>query len=190
MDCDSYESYCGWLENMPRTPLRIKSPRGMHFIYRAPNVEIKSDSHIQHPKGFSYDVKGRRSYCMLPPSIRKGIQYSFCCCTGNLAGGWVPYSSLPTFNPAWRPGRSTDVQHESDKKVRDAVSYISKIQAVQGNGGDKDTYRACCRLAESGLTPLEQYQALLDWNAAGNAVPQWSATDLRRKLELAQKEMS
>ena len=92
--------------------------------------------------------------------------------------------------PAWRPGRSTDVQHESDKKVRDAVSYISKIQAVQGNGGDKDTYRACCRLAESGLTPLEQYQALLDWNAAGNAVPQWSATDLRRKLELAQKEMS
>lgn len=45
VECDNADSYKQWLAHRPRTPLRVKSPRGMHFYYRHPGVYVKSDSH-------------------------------------------------------------------------------------------------------------------------------------------------
>ena len=190
VDCDSVDSYVGWLKHMPPTPLRIRSVRGMHFLYRAPDVEIKSDAHIEHEAGFKYDVKGRRSYCMLPPSMRKGFQYQVVICSGNIEGRWMSPESLPYFNPDWRPERErVDRNYDSEKRIGDVVAYINQIEAVAGQGGDKATYRVCCRLAESGLSQLEAYSALQQWNMS-KASPPWEEWELRRKLSSAFEEVS
>lgn len=185
VDCDSYESYTGWLKTKTLTPLRVRTGRGMHFYYQYPGEYVKSDSHINSGDGFSYDVKGDRSYVLFPPSVKDGHQYQICICGRNPRGTFLSPESLPKFDMKWRPERiDKPGAQESERKIRNVEGFISKIEAVEGNGGDKDTYRVCCKLAESGLSMLESYEALQNWNQK-NAIPPWEDHDLRRKLELA-----
>lgn len=167
VDCDSTDDYLGWLKHMPATRLRVKTKRGMHFYYRSPGTYIKSDSHIKHEAGFEYDVKGDRSYVLFPPSMRSGHQYQITPCNGNPQGEFCGPELLPEFDPAWRPERAGTAGY-NDKAITDGVAYISQIRAVGkergGQGRDKDTFRAACKLIESGLGEMEALAALIQWN--------------------------
>lgn len=186
VDCDSDEAVVGWLKTKRPTPLRVKSKRGMHFYYRhpGPGHYVKSDSHIRDAAGFEYDVKGDRSYVVMPPSLRGGHQYQVASCTGNVLGHWLMPQQLPFFEIAWRPERAPSAHTLSDAKVRDGLSYIKSIQAVQGSGGDKATYRAVCKLRDRGMTECQALAALMEWNQT-NAKPAWSPRELHRKLQSA-----
>lgn len=183
VDCDSEESYCGWLKHMPQTRLRVRTKRGMHFYYRSPGAYIKSDSHIKHEAGFEYDVKADRSYVLFPPSLRSGHQYQILPCQGNLGAELVGPELLPPFDPAWRPERTPNTTH-SDKAISDGVAYISQIRAVDGQGGDKNTFRAACKLIESGLSEGDALAAMYEWNQT-NAEPPWAPRDLLHKVRCA-----
>jgi hypothetical protein len=187
VDCDSEQSYIGWLKTKPPTPLRVRTKRGMQFFYRHPKQYIKSDSHIRDATGFEYDVKGDRSYVLFPPSVRSGHQYQICICTGNISGKLVPFSSLPVFQPEWRPEKPSGASPALQGKIRDGVQYIRQIKAVSGSGGDKETFRAACKLIESGMTESEALVAMLDWNAT-NAEPPWTASQLLYKVRCAIRE--
>jgi hypothetical protein len=207
-DCDSEESYIGWLKTKTPTPLRVKTKRGMQFYYRHPGVYIKSDSHIKDPSGFEYDVKGDKSYVVAPPSFRSGHQYQFCVCSSNIRGKLIPFSQLPVFNPEWRPERerasgsnlriSTSQMERQDQlelcgssnrisTIRDGIKYIQSIRAIAGCGGDKETFRAACKLIESGMSESEALLALLDWNDK-NADPPWTRQQLLYKVQRALAE--
>lgn len=181
VDCDSAESYKGWLRSKPLTPLRVRTKRGMHFYYQHPGADhyIKSGSHIKDEAGFEYDVKGERSYVVFPPSMRGGHQYQIVPCSGNLDAKLLAADTLPVFDPAWRP--ETRMEHRHEKAISDGVAYISKIRAVAGNGGDRDTFRAACRLRDSGLSEVEALVAMLEWNRT-NAEPPWSERELLHKV--------
>lgn len=188
VDCDSEQSYIGWLKTKPQTPLRVRTKRGMQFFYRHPKQYIKSDAHIRDASGFEYDVKGDRSYVLFPPSMRSGHQYQICICTGNISGRLIPFDTLPEFDPAWRPERQSDGgNHTLQKKISDGVAYIRHIHAVAGQGGDKETFRAACKLIESGMTESDALVAMLDWNQT-NAVPPWPASQLLYKIRCAIRE--
>ena len=73
---------------------------------------------------------------------------------------------------------------DSERKIVDGVAYIKNIVAQQGQGGDKETYRAACKLQESGMTESEALAALVDWNRT-NATPPWSTSDLLYKVRRA-----
>lgn len=184
VDCDSDEAVVGWLKTKPLTPLRVKSKRGMHFYYRHPGLGhyVKSDSHIPDDAGFEYDVKGDKAYVLIPPSFRGGHQYQVVPCTGNVLGRWLKAEQLPLFNAAWRPERVQPACTEISAKIRDGLSYIKSIHAVQGSGGDKATFRAICKLRDSGLTECQALAAMIDWNET-NATPPWSLQELHRKVE-------
>jgi hypothetical protein len=190
-DCDSEESYIGWLKTKTPTPLRVKTKRGMQFYYRHPGQYIKSDSHIKDPSGFSYDVKGDKSYVVAPPSFRAGHQYQFCVCSSNIRGKLIQFSELPVFNPEWRPERVQPSGSYGETlppgNVRDGIKYIQNIRAIAGSGGDKETYRAACKLIESGMSESEALLAMLDWNDK-NADPPWTKQQLLYKVKRAKLE--
>jgi hypothetical protein len=190
-DCDSEESYIGWLKTKTQTPLRVKTKRGMQFYYRHPGQYIKSDSHIKDPSGFTYDVKGDKSYVVAPPSFRAGHQYQFCVCSSNIRGKLIPFSELPVFNPEWRPERVQPSGSYGETlppgSVRDGIKYIQNIRAIAGSGGDKETYRAACKLIESGMGESEALLAMLDWNDK-NADPPWTKQQLLYKVKRAKME--
>jgi hypothetical protein len=190
-DCDSEESYIGWLKTKTPTPLRVKTKRGMQFYYRHPGQYIKSDSHIKDPSGFSYDVKGDKSYVVAPPSFRAGHQYQFCVCSSNIRGKLIQFSELPVFNPEWRPERVQPSGSYGETlppgNVRDGIKYIQNIRAIAGSGGDKETYRAACKLIESGMSESEALLAMLDWNDK-NADPPWTKQQLLYKVKRAKME--
>jgi hypothetical protein len=193
-DCDSEESYIGWLKTKPQTPLRVKTKRGMQFYYQHPKIYIKSDAHIKDPSGFEYDVKGDRSYVVAPPSVRSGHQYSICVCSSNIRGKLIPFSQLPVFNPAWRPERIPDTsgaartgRSVTDVSIRDGIRYIQAIRAIAGSGGDRETFRAACKLIESGMGESDALIAMLDWNKT-NADPPWTERELLYKVQRAMME--
>jgi len=75
-------------------------------------------------------------------------------------------------------------QTESTVQVRKAVAYISRIEAVAGEGGHNATFRAACKLRDAGLSPEEAFSVLSDWNET-NASPPWSAKELEHKIRSA-----
>lgn len=224
VDCDSEDSYIGWLKTKLQTPLRVKTKRGMQFYYRHPGQYIKSDSHIRDPSGFEYDVKGDRSYVVAPPSVRSGHQYQFVVCSSNIRGKLIPFRELPAFNPEWRPerlpacdsrqghqsrdanghggnasenvwsnthrvsgNRGTGAVHGHVGKISNGARYIEAIRAIEGAGGDKETFRAACKLIESGMSEHDALDALIQWNKT-NADPPWTEHQLRYKIQRALQE--
>lgn len=181
VDCDSENAMAGWLQNMPLTPLRVRTRRGMHFYYQHPGQYVKSDSHIRHSAGFEYDVKGDKSYAVCPPSFRSGHQYQVACCSGNALGHWLSPKALPPFQPHWRPDRATGERSVTSGKITNGVAYIHSIKAIEGQGGDPSTIRAICKLRDSDLSELEAFLAIQSWNKT-NALPPWSDDELLRKV--------
>lgn len=175
-DCDSEESYIGWLKTKQMTPLRVRTKRGMQFYYRHPGEYIKSGSHLKDKSGFTYDIKGDKGYVVAPPSVRSGHQYQFCICTGNIRGRYVPFDTLPIFDPEWRPEQisaSTGLSRSAASAgIRHGIAYINRIFAVAGEHGDKRTFMAACKLIESGMDEASALSAMIDWNQT-NAKPPW-----------------
>jgi hypothetical protein len=71
------------------------------------------------------------------------------------------------------------------EKVARARAYLAKVPpAVQGCGGDRQTFSACCVLAvDFGLSLDQGLPLLLEYN--GRCVPPWPEHELARKLEKA-----
>lgn len=62
------------------------------------------------------------------------------------------------------------------------MAYIRRIEAIAGSGGHNATFRAACKLRDSGLTATEAFQALVLWNET-NASPPWSTKELAHKVD-------
>jgi hypothetical protein len=185
VDCDNEASWLEWMAKKPRTPVRVKSKRGMHFYYRWPGQYVKSDSHVKlDGHEGEYDVRGDYAYVLLPPSLLDGYQYQFWPSQDNPTAKWMDIATLPEFDPAWRPDRVKADKWEATNRIRDARAYLDRIVACEGQGGDKQTLKACCKLAASGYSEAEAMALLVDWNST-NCTPPWTTADLLRKLQVA-----
>ncbi len=87
-----------------------------------------------------------------------------------------------------RPGENR--QGTNDLAVRRAQAYLAKIAgAIQGEGGDNDTYVVACVLVRDfGLSVENALELLREWNA--KCTPPWSESDLIEKLQNADKYAS
>jgi Bifunctional DNA primase/polymerase, N-terminal len=180
VDCDSKEAYKGWLATRTRTPLRVRSRRGMHFYYRHPGTYVKSDSHIKAPEGFEYDIKGDRSYVVMPPSISKGHQYQVCICTGNLDGKWISASKLPVFDPSWRPERPFRTITQHPEGIKDVRKYLSRIDAGEGER-DKQTFRAAKICIENNVPEADAIHLVTEWHQL-YVHPPWEPMEIIEKV--------
>ncbi len=194
LDTDTAEAEAWVQEQKIESPVMVRSGRGgLHrYFLSPPDVDVHSTSAAHGIKGL--DVKGWRSYILLPGSVHPetGIQYTwvFGCELGQL-------HELPIFNPGWvrreeprvlvpASGRRPAVSRV--REIRDVFAYIRGIRSIQGQGGDRACFTVACFLIEAGLTPEDALQEMHVWNAA-NAFPQWSPVALRHKLRYACKKV-
>lgn len=70
----------------------------------------------------------------------------------------------------------------SDEFFERARAYVGKMDAaIEGSGGDTQTFIVACKLVEFGLSPHEAWPLLVEYNQ--RCEPPWREDGLRRKLE-------
>ena len=181
IDCDTREDALWWRAAFPETPLAVRTGRGgSHFYYRYPETEVRNRAGIL---GRRIDVRAEGGLVVAPPSVHPNTGEPY---------RWEPWDhyavdEIPLFDTSWLGltesssllGR--DVGRESNGSIRHGLAYIRQIEAVSGSGGHNATYRAACKLRDSGLTADEALQALRDWNET-NAKPPWTAKEIAHKV--------
>lgn len=174
IDCESREDYEWFWKNRGRSPMVCKTRRGYHLYFRRPEGGVKNAQRVPDEDGKPrYDVRGDGGYVLAPPSRHSDGRYYW---------ATMPYHAkdLPEFKPEWRPDAGPT--RDTDKLICDGAAYIAKINAVSGQGGHDDTYRAVQCLKTSGLRESEALIVLQRWNDT-NADPPWSEKELLHKIE-------
>lgn len=173
VDCESKED-AGWFwKNKGQSPSIVKTRRGYHLYFQSA-CEVRN---AQRCFG-RYDVRGEGGYALAPPSAHADGHYTW-------HKRLVQVDELPTFHPTWREERQAHVLDE--RQINDGAKYIDKIEAVEGDGGDANTFRAALALRDSGLSEGEALYVLLEWNRT-HARPPWEAKELLHKIRSAYGE--
>lgn len=190
VDADSPEAV-GWVdENLPQTPMRTRTSRGVHYFFKHPGGVIPNGVKLH---GMPLDVRGDGGYVVAPGSLHQS-RFIYL-----EEGDWGPLDSLPPFDPAWlgkvpppsAPAPSAPaprlITSERETLIKRAKAYMAKsAPAVEGQGGDARTYWACCTvLNDFGLSVEDSLESLADWNS--RCVPPWDEKDLRAKLQSAER---
>lgn len=128
------------------SPMTVKTSRGTHSYFRTEQER----SNLLHPGGLDVDVLFH-GVTVLPPSLHPttGWRYGW-------ERGLVKKEDLPLFPvellPAEAPRAPTipvnALALPPDEKLDRMRKYIRKAFAVQGEGGDRTTFRVCCRIVE------------------------------------------
>ena len=120
---------------------------------------------------------------------RRGEAYrwdnGFCC----------QLADVPLFDVHWivDPGTAghncaVSVLPQVTRQSETVWPTFAESKAITGDGGHNATFRAACKLRDSGLTADEAFQALLLWNET-NALPPWSAKELAHKVDDAYRNV-
>ena len=182
IDCDRDEDTSWWQSSFPQTPLVVTTGGGgKHFYYRHPGEVVGNRSRLF---GRRIDLRADGGVVIAPPSIhperRQMYRWDegFSCQTDD----------LPPFEIRWvadrGPGSTARRQHgfQVEATIRNGLAYIRRITAIAGNGGHNATFRAACKLRDSGLAADDAFQALAIWNET-NASPPWSDKELAHKID-------
>jgi hypothetical protein len=188
VDCDSDEDTAWWQSCFPRTPLSVTTGGdGRHFYYGHPGAVVRNRSRLF---GRRIDLRADGGLVIAPPSIHPETRQAY-----QWDNGWRhELVDIPRFDVRWFVARETRLPVESlgplpgDMAIRDGLAYIRRIEAVAGNGGHNATFRAACKLRDSGLTADEAFKALMLWNET-NASPPWSAKELAHKIDDAYRNV-
>lgn len=181
VDCESAEDARWFKENKlrGRSTAIVKTRRGYHFYFQHPGEHVKNAQRVRDKDGNPrYDVRGDGGYVLAPPSRwEKDGQ------TGEYA--WhtklLRVEDLPAFRMEWRP---ETVRESTDREISDVEAYIAKIVAKSGEGGHNQTYKACQRCRDAGLSEGEALLVMQRWNQT-NAQPPWSDRELLHKVRSA-----
>ena len=150
---------------------------GKHFYYRYPDTTIGNRAGIL---GRKIDVRGEGGLVVAPPSVHPETKREY------IFEPWGYYclEEIPFFDPAWlgeeEKERGKPANLNGD--IRSGVRYIQKIRAISGEGGHNATFRAACKLRDSGLTEEEALDVLLSWNET-NCEPRWTQRELLHKVQ-------
>ena len=175
VDCDSRDEAVWWWQNRPRTPLMVRTGKGIHFYYRYSEIGNKAGV-----LGRKIDIRGDGGYVAAPPSIHPdtGQPYEWI----DIDPEEFHLNEVPAFDDQWiKDGRWIKPANEAQPVIRNARAYISRIFAISGKKGHNATFRAACKLRDAGLNPEEALAELVLWNQT-NAKPPWSVQELLHKV--------
>jgi hypothetical protein len=188
VDCDSDEDTVWWKSTFPQTPLVVTTGGGgKHFYYRHPAAGVRNRTGLFSRR---IDLRADGGVVIAPPSMHPETRQLYQWDNGLSS----QLTDVPLFDPRWiadrqSAGRSRYHGHcRVNTTIRNGLAYIRRIRAVAGNGGHNATFRAACKLRDSGLAADEAFQALLLWNET-NALPPWSAKELAHKVDDAYRNV-
>lgn len=175
IDCDSMDDATWWWKQSGvETTWTVRTKRGAHFYYRIDDGLIVKNGQKVNGR---YDVRGEGGYVVAAPSIIEGHEYKLV-----LKG--CQREKLGYFDSKWRAAVEPKVRVDQPKRITNGASYIRRIHATQGEGGDKATFRVACVLRDSGMSESEALLSIMEWNQT-NAHPPWDVRDLQYKIECA-----
>lgn len=199
VDLDNLETIA-WAEtHLPLTEMKTRTARGQHWFYRHPGGTVRNAARVRTDDvQLAIDVRGDGGFVVGPPSIHEtGVPYT-------RLGCWPRVEQLPVFDPTWLVSeplsKSMDLDPAaaeppaSTKRVTDrqfvlqrAARYLASVPpAIQGDAGDPQTFRACCKLVRGfDLTDAEAFELLASWNT--QCVPPWTDDELLEKIQNARK---
>lgn len=176
IDVDNIDDARELYKRLPKTEMMTITGKGVHLIYQIRSGDLVRPRVKANVRGVKADIRGENSYVVAAPSVHpSGAKY-------RKHGRWE-LVGVPFFSVDWI--QDVDLRGSPfprQKRIGDPMAYISKIHAVSGSGGHKATFRAACVLRDAGLSAEESLAALIEWNQAGNAVPQWSIRELLHKV--------
>ena len=184
VDCDRDEDTLWWQKHFQPTPLVVTTGAGgKHFYYLHPGGQIRSRIRLF---GRLIDLRSDSGIVIAPPSVHLKT-----CQPYRWDGGfcWEP-DNIPSFDCRWLADQKpTTTRHaatasadRTESTIRNGAAYIRRIRAIAGHGGHNATFRAACKLRDSGLTTDEALEALLLWNKT-NASPPWTVKELAHKVD-------
>lgn len=185
IDCDTAADATWWRDHHAETPLVVTTGRGgSHLYYRYPRSKVGNKAGIL---GRKIDVRGEGGLVVAPPSIHFETNQSY---------RWEPWDhyaldEIPVFDPAWLGSTNAAFLHSKSccRSVRNGLAYIRHVTAESGSGGHNATFRAACKLRDSGLTADDALDVLKRWNET-NAEPPWTERELAHKIHDAYRGVS
>lgn len=178
VDADNDEAVA-WVEaKLPKTPIWVRTAKGIHYYYRHPAKPIRNKVKIPTSEGdLSIDVRGDGGYVIGPGSRHpSGAIYEPC----DAFLDDKSWESIPTFETSWLEG-----PYASNPNYKKARLYLNNTPgAVEGNGGDNQTFKVACKLIRGfGLSDEEALNLMHEWNK--KCSPPWNQIDLEAKLKNA-----
>jgi hypothetical protein len=182
VDCDRDEDTLWWQRHFPRTPRVVTTGAGgKHFYYRHPGGSIRNRTRLF---GRRIDLRADGGVVIAPPSVHGHTRQAYRWDHGFCSQA----DDVPSFDLCWVAEQEATSAHQrpragcAEVTIRDGLAYIRQIRAIAGHGGHNATFRAACKLRDSGLTADEAMKALVLWNET-NASPVWSAKELAHKVD-------
>jgi hypothetical protein len=188
VDVDDLSLVSTVIERCGATPMRCRTPGGMHLYYSLPDGNLPTGVRVN---GLPIDVRSDGAYAVCPWSHNAaGISYEW-------VSGIVPSADLPQIEASWLRQRTPKrvvtpgiAAGDADLTVRLAQGYLAHIEgAISGQRGHDRTFRVACVLTiKFGLTLEQAWPLFLEWNE--QCEPPWSEKELLHKLQDAIKQRS
>ena len=201
IDVDGDDGLAWANTQLPETPWRTATAKGVHLWYRHPEIPIPNRVRLLGDRGaLPVDVRGDGGFVIGPGSLHaSGVWY-------RARGDWTqPRDALPRFDPSWLPAplqppeRVTKDERPTsriraqgitssplEKTLERARRYLAAIPPPEiGHGSDLQTYVAACHLVRGfALRPTDAVRLLWEW--AGNR-PGWDHAWIAQKVHSASK---
>ena len=181
IDVDDRSHVSTVIERCGDTPMRCRTPGGMHLYYSAPDGGLPTGVRVN---GMPIDIRSDGAYAVCPWSRNAaGISYEW-------VSGIVAAAELPTLEASWLRERAPKrvvtpgiAAGDADLTVRLARGYLAHIEgAISGQRGHDRTFRVACVLTiKFGLTLAQAWPLFLEWNE--QCEPPWSEKELLHKLQ-------
>jgi len=161
---------------------------GMHLIFKKPRA-TKLVNELKDYPGIEFKSAGRQ--IVIAGSMHpSGKLYEW----DEFNSGFENVTQLPDplLKLASRKQMDLSNVRVDPNKLKNTASAIQRGRemlseiigpAIEGAGGDNQTYRAACTLRDYGLTPEKALELLLEWNES--CVPPWDIEDLQTKIDNA-----
>jgi hypothetical protein len=201
IDVDGPEAHSALLDRLGSEPLAPKvlsgsgKPSRYHLFFQHPAVATRAKSTPWHPQ---LEFRGNKGIVVPPPSLhRSGQRYQWA--EGrSLKDVALPELPGPVLEAlSERAGRDVARRQQGERPVIDiddlpgvlarARAYLVTLPAaIEGQGGDRQTFTAACHLVLGfALTPAQALPLLLEYNQ--RCRPPWKEDELAHKLQEADR---
>lgn len=176
-DCESVEDTAWTISRLGDTCCKVRTRRGYHLYYRQPEQTVRNAVRVAN----RYDVRGEGGYVVAPNCVANGHEYRW------HTGGFARLGDCPVFDVSVLPvvenvaPRVDDIPAQASVVDR-ARRWLSCVEpAISGQGGRKQTWKACCGLVRDfALSESQAWNLLVEWNQLCD--PPWEHTALMREL--------
>lgn len=167
------------VEDLPDTLTAATPGGGTHHYYRLPAGHSGVPNSVES-LGRGLDIRSAGGYVVAPGSTTDGGSYRWLDADVDVADApeWLVLK-LGTVVP--KSGTNAPIPDAPQDVVDRASEWVLRQErAVEGQGGDFKTYAVACGLRDFGLSRLQAFALLQEWNA--ECSPAWDLDDLWAKV--------